>query len=75
MDGRSKELDSTLVDTLCYFDMKHVFYLELFSSMIIPWAFGYVLVRFVRVLDKSRLLHAKTVWNSGYIQDQIRRHL
>lgn len=39
-----------------YFDMKPVYYKELFSAIVIPCAFGFVLVRIVYWISKARWL-------------------
>lgn len=39
-----------------YFDMKPVYYHELFSAIMIPCMFGFVFARLVRVLNKANIL-------------------
>lgn len=43
-------------EALYYFDMKPVYYHELFSAIMIPCMFGFVLVRLVRALNKVNML-------------------
>lgn len=43
---------------LYYFDMKHVYYKELISALLIPCAFGIVLIRLVHWMEKTKCLNS-----------------
>ena len=44
-------------ESVYYFDMKPVHYHELISAIIVPCAFGFVLIRFILLISKTKVMN------------------